>query len=272
MGRRGRALSASALPPGGTGRAAPVPALQVESLSFAYAGTPALDAVSLTVPRGRFAALVGANGAGKTTLFSIVTGLFSAGGGRVDITGHDLARRPRAALSALGVVFQKPTLDNDLSVRQNLSYFADLHGLSRTVARERIAEALVRHGVADVQRRKAGALSGGQRRRVELARALLHRPALLLMDEPTVGLDIASRAAFVDHVRALADDGEVGVLWATHLIDEIRETDPVHMLERGRLLASGPLRELLDEHRVGDVAQLARLLGARPPRPDGERA
>jgi len=242
----------------------PPPALRVESLSFAYGSVLALDAVSLTVPRGSFAALVGANGAGKTTLFSIVTGLFSAGGGRVSIVGHDLAARSRAALSAMGVVFQKPTLDNDLSVRQNLAYFADLHGLPRALARARIAAGLERHGVEGMAERKAGSLSGGQRRRVELARSLLHRPALLLMDEPTVGLDIASRSGFVQHVRSLVDDGEVGVLWATHIADEIRADDQVHVLDRGRLLASGTLQSLLAAHGAGDVADLARRLGAQP--------
>ena len=249
-------------------------ALVVEGLSFRYGSYLALDDVSLAVPQGRFACLLGANGAGKTTLFSILTGLFAARGGRVRVLGHDLVRETGAALGSLGVVFQRPTLDMDLTVVQNLRYFADLQGLPREEAARRIDEALGRHALADLERRRAGTLSGGQRRRVELARALLHRPALVLLDEPTVGLDARSRTDFVAHVRALAADEGVGILWATHLMDEVRGSDRVCVLAAGKLVASGELPDLLAEHGVADVGALGeRLAVARPgPPPFGAAA
>ncbi len=249
----------------GRGRApvkagATVPALAVEGLSYAWGQTRALDGVSFSVPAGRFTGLVGPNGAGKTTLFSIVTGLFRAASGSVRVRGHEIGRETGAALGALGVVFQQPTLDADLSVEQNLAYFAALHGIARREARARIEAGLGRHGLEGFAKRRAGSLSGGQRRRVELARALLHAPSLLLMDEPTVGLDMPSRTSFVEHVHALAADEGVGVLWATHLVDEIRADDLVHVLHRGRLLGGGTLGALSAEHGATDVAALVEAL------------
>ena len=246
---------------GGATTAAP-PALRVSGLGFRYGRHVALEHVDLIVPGGRFTALLGANGAGKTTLFSIVTGLFAAGSGEVHMLGHALARETGRALATLGVVFQRPTLDADLTVRQNLAYFADLHGIPRRTARARIAESLERHDIGHVERRRVTTLSGGERRRVELARALLHRPALLLCDEPTVGLDAPSRAGFVRHVRTLAASEGVGVLWATHLFDEVEAGDRAVLLARGRVTASGELAELLERHGEADAAGLfARLAG-----------
>ena len=247
---------AAAVPSGGP------PALEVRDLAYAWGATRALDGVSLDVPTGRFTGLVGPNGAGKTTLFSIVTGLFRAAAGTVRVRGHEIGRETGAALGALGVVFQQPTLDADLTVVQNLAYFASLHGIARREARARIEAGLERHGLEGLAKRRAGSLSGGQRRRVELARALLHGPSLLLMDEPTVGLDMPSRTGFVEHVHALAADEGVGVLWATHLVDEIRGDDLVHVLHRGRILGGGALDALVAEHGATDVAGLVDALAA----------
>ncbi|HYD64936.1 MAG TPA: ABC transporter ATP-binding protein [Azospirillum sp.] len=223
----------------------PGPALSVEDVRFAYQGRPALDGVGFTVEPGRFTALLGPNGAGKSTLFAIATGLLQPQSGRVRVLGHDLARDPVAALGHMGVVFQQPTLDLDLSVVQNLRYFAALHGIGRRAADDRIEVELTRLAMFERRDEKVRKLNGGHRRRVEIARALLHRPALLLLDEPTVGLDLPTRRALIDHVHDLARNDGIAVLWATHLIDEIDPaTDRVVVLHRGTVRASGTVLEV----------------------------
>ncbi len=220
--------------------------LQVEGVSFAYSRrVRALDRVSFAVPAARFTALLGPNGAGKTTLMALVTHLFRPSEGTIRVAGLDLARHSCAALARMGVVFQRPTLDRDLSVRQNLRYAAALRGFDRREAEARIARTTERLGVQALLERPVRTLSGGQARRVELARALLHEPELLVLDEPTVGLDIDSRRAIVDHVHELCRSDGVAVLWTTHLIDEIREDDRVVVLHRGRVRAQGSPADLM---------------------------
>ncbi len=221
------------------------PALTVENVTHDFGPRRALDGVSLTVAQGRFCALLGLNGAGKTTLFSLITRLYDNRSGSIAVLGHDMRRAPREALRRLGVVFQARTIDSELSVMQNLIYHAALHGIPRREARTRAALELGRVELAERAYEKAGTLSGGQLRRVEIARALLHQPRLLLLDEPTVGLDIASRAGLLERVRGLVTERALGVLWATHLIDEIDEGDDVIILHKGRVLQAGPVRAVL---------------------------
>ncbi len=220
------------------------PALTVRGLDFSYGPRPALQQVDFSVPAGGFVILLGPNGAGKTTLFSLITRLYDRRVGDIRIGGHDVRTQSVQALDRIGVVFQQPTLDLDLTVRQNLSYHAALHGIGRREARGLAEEQMARMGVGEHAHARVRQLSGGQRRRVEIARALLHRPALLLLDEPTVGLDMASRRALVRHVHALSADDGVAVLWATHLIDEVREGDRVIVLHQGRIRADGPVAEI----------------------------
>ncbi|MBS7544918.1 ABC transporter ATP-binding protein [Ancylobacter oerskovii] len=230
------------------------PALAVAGVTHAFGARKALDDVSLTVPRGSFTALLGPNGAGKTTLFSLITRLYDNRTGSIRVLGHDVRREPAAALSRLGVVFQARTLDLDLSVMQNLVYHATLHGIGFGRAKARALEALESVGLADRARDKVRQLSGGQMRRVEIARALMHRPRLLLLDEPTVGLDIGSRAALVAEVRRLIAREGIGVLWATHIIEEIEAGDRIVVLHRGRVRAEGSPQELLAAGRAPDLA------------------
>lgn len=217
--------------------------LTVEDISHDWGARPALDGVSFSVGRGRFCALLGPNGAGKSTLFGMLTRLFVPRAGRISIAGHDIAQAPRAALSRMGVVFQASTLDPDLTVKRNLLYFAALHGLSGREAETRAMAALDRLGMAERAGERAAKLNGGHRRRMEIARALIHRPEVLLLDEPTVGLDAASRAAITQHVHDLAAEG-LTVLWATHLVDEVWPQDRLVILHRGRVLADGEAGEI----------------------------
>ena len=217
--------------------------IEISGLGYSYGAKRALDDLHLQVAPGQFCALLGPNGAGKSTLFALLTRLFVAPQGRILLAGQDLARSPRAALARLGVVFQQPTLDLDLTVRRNLLYFAALHGLAGRAAEARVTAALERLGMAERAREPVRALNGGHRRRMEIARALLHDPAVLLLDEPTVGLDAAARVAITDHVHDLAAQG-LTVLWATHLTDEIRDSDRVAVLHRGRLRAEGRAADL----------------------------
>lgn len=239
------------------------PALAVRGVSHNYGARRALDDVTFTIAPGTFAVLLGLNGAGKSTLFSLITRLFAARTGEIDIFGANVMREPGAALRRLGVVFQARTLDLDLSVIQNLVYHAALHGVGPREARRLGSAALARAGLADRAEDKARALSGGQIRRVEIARALLHQPRLLLLDEPTVGLDIKARAALLAHVRDLVRDEQIGVLWTTHLIDEIDTNDQVVILHHGKVLAQGRASDICATAGAQDIgAAFAAITGA----------
>ncbi|MBV9112644.1 MAG: ATP-binding cassette domain-containing protein [Hyphomicrobiales bacterium] len=240
------------------------PALSIEHVTHAYGERIALDNVSFTVARGTCTALLGLNGAGKTTLFSLVTRLFAAGRGRISVLGFDINRDPGEALRRLGVVFQARTLDLDLSVAQNLRYHAALHGLGGYEAKARAAEVLSRMDLAGRAGEKARNLSGGQMRRVEIARALLHAPPILVLDEPTVGLDINARAAILRHLRELVAQTGLTVLWATHLLDEVELADEIVVLHKGRILATGSAQGVIAAQEAKDIAEAFTALIAEP--------
>jgi len=240
-------------------------ALAIEGVSHSYGARRALDDVSFTIAPASFTALLGLNGAGKSTLFSVVTRLFGIQAGRISIFGHDIRLAPGEALRLLGVVFQPRTLDLDLSATQNLLYHAALHGIDRREARLRAGEVLARIGLADRAGSKVRDLSGGQMRRLEIARALLHRPRLLLLDEATVGLDVKARADILHHVRRLVTEQGIGVLWATHLFDEIVPSDNVVILHQGRILAQGEVVRIVAEAKARDLySTFMHLTGTTP--------
>ena len=220
--------------------------LSIDRLTQRYGTRVALDALTLSIGRGSFVALLGPNGAGKTTLFQVLTGLFAADEGDVTVAGHSLRKDARRALAHIGVVFQQQSLDLDLSVARNLQFQADLQGLPRALAAERIAFDTQRFGLAADLGRRVRELSGGSRRKVELVRALLHRPALLLMDEATVGLDPQSRRDLIAGLRDEVRQHGVTVLWATHLVPEAEAADRVLVLHRGSLLADGTPAQVSD--------------------------
>jgi ABC-2 type transport system ATP-binding protein len=228
--------------------------LQVEAVRKAYGPRVALKDVSLALAAGEFVALLGPNGAGKTTLFQLLTGLFNADAGVVRVCGHDMRREPVRALGRIGVVFQQTTLDLDLSVEANLVFHARLHGLGAREGQARIADALRRLGLAERAGDRVRELSGGNRRKVELARALIHQPSVLLMDEATVGLDPASRRQLLAEVLGLRERG-VAVLWASHLVDEAEAADRVIVLHRGEILAEGPPQALVAAAGAASLAE-----------------
>lgn len=213
--------------------------LSIQGLVKRYGARTALSGLDLELGAGQWVALLGPNGAGKSTLFQVLTGLFAPDEGQVMIQGLSMSRQATQALQHIGVVFQQMSLDLDLSVQRNLLFHADLHGLTRARAQERIAALAPALGVERDLQRPVRELSGGNRRKVELVRALMHEPALLLMDEPTVGLDPSSRRDLLQAIRQDVQDRGTTVLWATHLVEEAHAADRVLVLHRGQLLADG---------------------------------
>ncbi|MEW8505082.1 MAG: ABC transporter ATP-binding protein [Candidatus Thiodiazotropha sp.] len=230
-------------------------ALALQGVSFSYTKRRVLNDVSFVLEPGEFCVLLGINGAGKTTLFSLITRLFVSRGGTIEIYGHDLQDQTRKALAQLGVVFQQPTLDLDLSLMQNLRYHCTLQGLNAAALESRMQTVLKEIGLDERADEKVRALSGGQRRRLELIRALLHQPRLLLADEPTVGLDIHSRQAILQQVRERCREEGIGVLWATHLVDEVEPDDRLVVLHDGKVLARGSAREIMRQTATESVKE-----------------
>ncbi len=242
------------------------PVLRLENIVRSYGPVRAVDGVSFSAVPGQFIALLGPNGAGKSTLFQLLSGLFTPDSGLIEVMGHDMRRDPVPALASLGIVFHQSTLDLELTVRGNLLFHAGLHGIPGAIAKQRIARELERLGLADAADKKAGSLSGGNRRRVELARAMLHEPRVLLMDEATVGLDIQSRADLRKLILSLRDERGVAILWATHLTDEVADADRVIVLHKGKILRDTTPAELVASTGKASVEEAFLSLTAPPPK------
>jgi ABC-2 type transport system ATP-binding protein len=200
--------------------------------------------------------LLGPNGAGKSTLFSLLTGLTQTVNGTISINEEDLSHNKSKIMSQMGVVFQQSTLDLDLSVKQNLLYYASLHGIAPKKALINIELILSQLSLTERLNDKVRTLNGGHRRRVEIARALIHQPKVLLLDEPTVGLDVESRLLIISYVRNLCTELGICVLWTTHLMDEVEQSDQLIIINKGEIQAHDQSSLLCEQYNVDDIYQL----------------
>lgn len=216
-----------------------VQAVSVSSLSYLYGERRALDDVSFEIASGEFTAILGPNGGGKTTLFRVMTTLASPSSGSISIFGDDVVQSRDLVRHHIGVVFQAPALDIKLSVRENLIHHGHLHGLSGKPLRAQLNYALERLELNDRRNDLVETLSGGLKRRVELAKVMMTQPRLLLLDEPTTGLDPLARESFWRLIKSLRDETNAAVLYTTHLLEEAEDSDRVIILDRGRLVADG---------------------------------
>lgn len=229
--------------------------IQVSELRHSYDGRPALDGVSFDVRHAEIFGLLGPNGSGKTTMFRILSTLMLPAGGSAVILGHDAAKDPTGLRREIGVVFQAPSIDVKLTAAENLRHVGHLYGLKGKALEERIRESLGRVGLMDRANDRVETFSGGMMRRVELAKGLLHHPSVLLLDEPTTGLDPGARRDLWQYLAMLRDQEEVTVIVTTHLMEEAERCDRLAILSHGRLVALGTPAELKREIG-GDVILL----------------
>ena len=236
-------------------------AVEIRGLSHRYGQRLALDDVTFAVEEGEVFGLLGPNGSGKTTLFRILCTLMAGEPGTVSVHGDDVAREPGTVRRNIGITFQSPALDGKLTVAENLVHQGHLYALSGSALRSRIDGLLERFQLTDRRRDLVDTLSGGLKRRVELAKGLLHEPQLLLLDEPSTGLDVAARRDLWDHLRTLQREG-MTVLVTTHLMEEAERCDRIAILDRGRLVGLGEPNALRAE--LGDSG--VTIHGANPDR------
>ena len=229
--------------------------IEVKNLTHRYGDRVALSNVSFEVKKGEIFGLLGPNGGGKSTLFRILSTMMVPASGTAVVAGHDVERDPAAVRRSIGVVFQTQSLDKALTVEENLRAQGHLHGLSGADLRQRMDLAMERLGLADRRKDLVETLSGGLRRRVEIAKALLHRPQVLLMDEASSGLDPAARRDLSRHVESLRENDGVTILLTTHILEEAGRCDRLILLHQGSIVAHGTPTEL--RARIGgDVVVL----------------
>jgi ABC-2 type transport system ATP-binding protein len=222
-------------------------AIDARALGFRYGDRQALDDVTFSVARGEIFGFLGPNGGGKTTLFKLLSTLAPIQSGSAQMLGHDLAGETRAVRRRLGVVFQHPSLDGKLTVGENLAAHGHLYGITGGRLRERIAAMLELLSLSARERDRVETLSGGLQRRVELGKALLHEPELLILDEPSTGLDPAARHEFSNYLEHLREHAGVTVVLTTHYMEEAQRCDRIGMLHQGKLVAIAPPGELKSE-------------------------
>lgn len=222
-------------------------AIETTALSRIYGDVAAVDEVSFGIAQGEFFALLGPNGAGKTTLLHMLITLIAPTSGRAMVMGHDVVQEASTVRRALGVVFQDPALDDRLTAKENLEIHAVLYGIARADQRKAVEQALNWASLEEVGDKIVRTFSGGMKRRLELARAIMHSPHVLFLDEPTLGLDPQGRRHLWDRIAALRDDG-MTVLMTTHNMPEAEACDRVGIIDHGKLIAIGPPAELMAEH------------------------
>jgi ABC-2 type transport system ATP-binding protein len=233
-------------------------AVETDSLSMRFGGVTALACFSVRIPEGACWGLLGPNGAGKSTLIRILATLLAPSSGVARVDGHDVMREPDRVRRVIGYVPQPATSDPELTAAENLEFYAGLHNLSPRAAQPRIEEALVRMGLIEWSDRLVRTFSGGMRRRLEVARGLIHQPRVLLLDEPTGGLDAASRLALWELLKTLQREQGLTILLATHQFEEAGQLcDHVVILDRGRLAAAGAPAPLLEELYARQREQVA---------------
>tara|TARA_A100001011_G_C14285751_1_gene833623 strand:+ start:117 stop:857 length:741 start_codon:yes stop_codon:yes gene_type:complete len=229
--------------------------LEILNVKKYYGDFLALKDINIKFGAGELVALLGPNGAGKSTLFSILSGMLIPEEGDCLINGNSIKNKPVLALKSLGIVFQQPTIDMELSVLENLYFHARLHGISTNNIKTIIYKELCNYSLESKIKSKIRTLSGGERRKVELIRSLIHKPKILLMDEPTVGLDPKSRKDLLSKILNLKNKKKLSILWATHLVDEADKADKVIVLDKGKIIISGKPKDLIKKTYTKSLAE-----------------
>lgn len=228
--------------------------LELKDVEFSYGNKKVLNNISFNIKEGSFSVLLGLNGAGKSTVFSLITRLLKLQVGKININQYPINEYSKA-LKDIGIVFQEPTLDLDLTVKQNLYYYGSLKGLNFKQTLESIGDEIVRLELQDSLDTPARRLNGGHRRRVEILRALINRPKLLLLDEPTVGLDLKSRFDILEYVRDLVKRENLSVLWITHLFDEVNEEDDISFIKTGQIVEAGIVKDIVAKYEKENLVE-----------------
>jgi ABC-2 type transport system ATP-binding protein len=237
-------------------------ALELKNVNYKYNEKSVLKNVSFSIEKGSFFVLLGLNGAGKSTIFSLLTRLLNLQDGNITINNYPI-KDYQNALNSIGIVFQEPTLDLDLTVRQNLYYYGSLKGLSFKATLASVKDELDNIGLTDKLDVITKNLNGGHRRRVEILRALINKPKLLLLDEATVGLDVKSRFDILKYIRELVSKKGISVLWITHLFDEIENTDSLAMIKDGSIIESSNVTDLLQKYDKESIDELFNFLSQK---------
>lgn len=227
--------------------------LNINNINKSFNRIKVLNKVGFDIKSGELVVLLGPNGAGKSTLFSIISGLTVPDKGDCKIDGFSIIKEPVKALRNLGLVFQQPTIDTELTIKENLFFHARLQGLNLRSLKNVIDSELIKFNIYNKLNNKVRNLSGGEKRKVELIRSVLHKPRLLLMDEPTVGLDPNSRKELLNKILKLKAREKLSILWATHLVDEAEKADKIIILKAGNIVEMGHPKNIIKKTKSANL-------------------